>query len=96
MTAPWVLVYRRNNLTIDERIEFLVQSTESLHASLQELHGSTQGLQGMAQSALALAKEHTAQLEKDGQHILAIAQAVERLTGIVEGHGKRLDDLEGK
>jgi len=25
-------------LTIDERLEFLVQSTESLHASLQELH----------------------------------------------------------
>jgi hypothetical protein len=26
-------------LTIDQRLRFLVQSTESLHSSLQELHG---------------------------------------------------------
>jgi hypothetical protein len=26
-------------MTTDERLEFLVQSTESLHASLQEMHG---------------------------------------------------------
>ena len=36
-------------MTIDERLEFLRQSTESLHASCQELH--------------AAAAEHTRQLE---------------------------------
>ncbi len=29
-------------MSVDERLEFLLKSTESLHASLQEVHGSLQ------------------------------------------------------
>jgi hypothetical protein len=29
-------------MTIDERLEFLVKSTESLHASISELHATVQ------------------------------------------------------
>ncbi len=41
-------------MTIDERLEFLVQSTESLHASCQELHAT------VAQQAESFAKDHLA------------------------------------
>src|SRR5437588_6235045 len=40
----------RAGMNIDERLEFLVRSTESLHASAQELH--------------AIVAEHTRQLEQ--------------------------------
>jgi hypothetical protein len=32
-------------MTIDERLQFLVESTESLHASCQELHAAMQAMQ---------------------------------------------------
>jgi hypothetical protein len=46
-------------MTIDERLEFLLQSTESLHASVQELHGIVQ--------------EHTKQLQVDAENIRRLA-----------------------
>jgi len=45
-------------LTIDERLEFLVQSTESLHASLQELHAM------MAEQARAAAEQAAEQAQR--------------------------------
>jgi hypothetical protein len=48
-------------MSIDERLEFLLRSTESLHASVQELH--------------ARATEHTRQLEVDTQNIRALAKS---------------------
>jgi len=74
--------------SIDERLAFLLTSTESLHASTQELH--------------AIAIKHSEQLEQDGKHILAIAEhvksvsdAVQGLTKIAEAHEDRISDLEG-
>lgn len=46
-------------MSIEERLEFLVRSTESLHASVQELH--------------AVVAEHTRQLEIDAQNIRSLA-----------------------
>ncbi len=46
-------------MSIEERLEFLIRSTESLHASAQELH--------------AVAAEHTRQLEIDAQNIRSLA-----------------------
>ena len=46
-------------MTIDERLGFLVQSTESLHASCQELH--------------AIVAAHTQQLERDADIIRRLA-----------------------
>lgn len=68
-------------MSIDERLEFLMKSTESLHASTQELHASVQELREIAQ-------EHTKQLEIDAENI-------RRLANIAAAHGQRLDDLEG-
>ena len=47
-------------MTIEERLEFLLQSSESLHASCQELHATTQ--------------EHTRQLEIDAENIRKLAE----------------------
>jgi hypothetical protein len=46
-------------MTIDERLEFLFRSTESLHESVQKLS--------------AVVAEHTRQLEIDAQNIRALA-----------------------
>jgi hypothetical protein len=52
-------------VSIDERLEFLVRSTESLHASVQELH--------------AVVAEHTRQLEMDAQNIRSLASIAGRM-----------------
>ncbi|HEX4229745.1 MAG TPA: hypothetical protein VHZ07_13820 [Bryobacteraceae bacterium] len=46
-------------MTIDERLQFLLQSTESLHASTQELHATT--------------AEHTKQIQIDAENIRRLA-----------------------
>jgi hypothetical protein len=62
-------------MTIDERLQFLLQSTESLHASTQGLH--------------AIVQEHTKQLEMDAdavRRLANIAQSHEdRLTDLEGG-----------
>jgi hypothetical protein len=68
------------SITIDERLEFLVRSTESLHASTQELHAI------VAEQTLQLA-EHTRQLELDAQNIRSLGN-------IAAADQERLDDLE--
>jgi hypothetical protein len=68
-------------VTIDERLEFLLKSTESLHAQVHELYAVTQ--------------EHTKQLQMDAVHIRTIAEPVSGLTRIADAHEQRLSDLEG-
>lgn len=68
-------------MTIDERLQFLLQSTESLHASMQELHAT------VVKHTEQIDK-HTEQLKLDGEHIRALVR-------IAEIHGQRLTDLEG-
>jgi hypothetical protein len=68
-------------VTIDDRISFLVQSTESLHATAQELTGQVQQL-------TIQVREHTKQLEIDAENI-------RRLANIAAAHEQRLENLEG-
>ena len=63
----------------DARLQFLLQSTESLHASTQELHASIQELR-------ATASAHTAQLQIDADNI-------RRLANIAGAHQDGLEDL---
>ncbi len=67
-------------MTIDERLEFLVRSTESLHASTQELH--------------AVAAEHTRHLEEHTRQLEIDAQNIRSLANIAAAHEHRLDNLE--
>jgi hypothetical protein len=55
-------------MTIDERLIFLVQSTESLHGSVQELHGIVQ--------------EHTKQLQEQTKQLQIDAENINRLDNL--------------
>jgi len=68
-------------MTTDERLEFLLKSTESLHATAQELTTTAQELRATAQL-------HSEQLEQDGQNIRSLAT-------IAAAHQTRIENLEG-
>jgi len=70
----------------DARLQFLLQSTESLHASMQELHASTQELHASTQELRATASAQTAQLQIDAENI-------RRLANIAGAHQDGLEDL---
>jgi pheromone shutdown protein TraB len=69
-------------MNIDERLEFLMRSTESLHASVQELPA-------VVAAHTHHVEEHTRQLEIDAQNIRSLAN-------IAAAHEGRLDNLEGR
>ena len=50
-------------MTVDQRLEFLLQSTESLHTVVQE--------------QLAIVSQHTVQLTLDAENIRALARIAE-------------------
>lgn len=62
-------------MTLDERVAFLVQSTESLHVAAQE--------------QLAIVSQHTEQLQMDAENIRALARIAEaherRIDNLEEG-----------
>jgi LPS O-antigen subunit length determinant protein (WzzB/FepE family) len=68
-------------MTLDERIQFLVQSSESLHATVHEMTGQLQEQTKQLQ-------EHTKQLELDAQNIRSLAN-------IAGAHQMRLDQIDG-
>ena len=67
-------------MTIDERLHFLIQSSESLHASTQELH--------------AITREHTHQIQEHTKQLQLDADNIRRLANITEAHEHRITDLE--
>lgn len=74
-------------MTLDERIAFLVQSTESLHATAQERTAQVQAQSSQLEQLTTQVKEHTKQLEIDAENI-------RRLANIAASHEQRIDDLE--
>ncbi len=75
-------------MTIDERLVFLLQSTESLHSSLQELYGSVQDLK-------AVVGRHDSQIEKLTVKFDQVAHTMGDLAIAVLNHEKRLGKLDG-
>ncbi len=57
-------------MTIDERLQFLLTSSESLRASTQELHATVQAMQESI-------KEHSGQLAIDAENIRALLRIAE-------------------
>jgi len=71
-------------MTIDERLEFLRQSTESLHASCQELHAT------VARQADEMKEYRLAMEQQDGKirrHYRAVLKAMEAYLGEMGGNG---------
>lgn len=75
-------------MTIDERLQFLLTSSESLHASTQELHATTQELH-------ATALKHDQQLEVITLRLGQVVESIGQLSRIAGTHEERLADLEG-
>jgi hypothetical protein len=75
-------------VTIDQRLEFLVQSTESLHASCQQLHAM------MTEQARQTAARFERQEQREAQFRRAVlASITEYLRALDEEEGT---DGEGK
>lgn len=69
-------------MTTDERLQFLLQSTESLHSSLQDLTVTVGELRGSV-------ADLTRVVEIDAENI-------RRLANIAAAHESRLDDLDNR
>jgi len=69
-------------MTVDERLEFLLKSTESLHASTQELHSSMVEVKSSIQDLRAAA--------------VTQAESIRQLAVIAASHGDRISSLERK
>jgi len=68
-------------LTIDERLQLLLQSTESLHSTVQELSANAQRHDTQIAELIRVA-------QVDGENIRGLANIAER-------HQERLDALDG-
>jgi len=75
-------------MTIDERLEFLLQSTESLHSTT--LEHSAQIAEHSAQIA-----EHSAQIAKLTTRFELVAETMSDLAIAVLHHERRLGRLDG-
>ena len=73
-------------MTIDERLEFLMQSTESLHATVA-------AQQQQIDAWIALTKDGLATL---AEHMAGMADSMATLAATVKAHEDRLNGLEGK
>jgi hypothetical protein len=58
-------------MTIDERLQFLVQSTESLHASCQQLHAAVEQLRATVSGQAEIQAQHEKRWEIMRQVMLA-------------------------
>ena len=67
-------------MTIDERLEFLLQSTESLHAT--------------AAKQTRLVQEHTRQIQEHTRQLQIDADNIRSLGNIAKAHEDRISDLE--
>ncbi len=75
-------------MTVDERLVFLLQSTESLHSSLEELHGTVRDLK-------AVVGRHDGQIEKLTVKFEQVADTLGDLAIAGLNHQKRLGKLDG-
>ncbi len=80
-------------MTIDERLEFLLQSTESLHSSVHEVSASVHELRASVHEVSSdvhevsrTVQKMVAALEVDGANIQALAR-------IAEAHERRISNL---
>jgi hypothetical protein len=64
-------------MTIDERLQFLLQSTESLHASAQELHATVTRMSETVDTHTTQIADLIKAAQQDGENIAALARIAE-------------------
>ncbi len=82
-------------MTIDERLEFLVQSTESLHATVHEMSGQLQEIAGQVQEVTGQVQTLTGQVGTLVEAMKVAGENIRGLTIIAQRHENRLDALDG-
>jgi uncharacterized protein YoxC len=76
-------------MTIDERLQFLLQSTESLHSTVHELTADVSELRASVADLRNGVADLTRVVEIDAQNIRTLAN-------IAAAHQQRLDDLDNR
>lgn len=76
-------------MTTDERLQFLLQSTESLHSNVQDLTANVQDLTGIVAELRRSVADLTRVVEIDAENIRGLAN-------IAAAHQSRLDDLDNR
>lgn len=76
-------------MTIDERLQFLLQSTESLHSNVQDLTASVADLRGSVAELRGSVADLTRVVEMNAENI-------RRLANIAAAHQERLDNLDSR
>jgi methyl-accepting chemotaxis protein len=71
-----------NGASIDERLQFLLQSTESLHATVHEITGQIM--------------QHAEQLKAVTANVDRVSANIDKLAIVAAAHEKRLDDLDDR
>jgi hypothetical protein len=74
-------------MMIDERLQFLVRSTESLHASTQQLHAVVARMSETVDKHTTQIADLVKAAKQDGENIAALAR-------IAEAHEHRITNLE--
>jgi hypothetical protein len=64
-----------DEMTIDERLKFLVTSTESLHASCQELHAAAVADREQTEEVARQAETNRAEMHKHQRALIAAIRA---------------------
>lgn len=90
-------------MTIEERLQFLLQSTESLHSTVQELTGNVQELTGNVQDLTGKLHDLTGVVAELGGSVADLTRVVginseniRLLANIAAAHQARLDDLDNR
>jgi chromosome segregation ATPase len=81
-------------MSIDERLQVLVQSTESLHASCQELHAAAARHDDQIRNNSEQIRKNSEQIDKILAALRIDAENIQRLANIATAHEQRLDNLE--
>ena len=84
-------------MTIDERLQFLIHSTESLHANIQDLVAAQTA--ALAAQAAAQAARDAAQEERNrllDAQMLKLTNVMAAIASTVLEHEERLNELEEK
>jgi methyl-accepting chemotaxis protein len=90
-------------MTVDERLQFLLQSTESLHSSVHEISASVQQLSsrledltGSVANLKGVVENLRGVVEIDADNIRRLANIAAAHDGSIEDLATRLDRLEGR
>ncbi len=76
-------------MTIDERLQFLLQSTESQHSNVQDLTANLQDLTATVAELRRSVTDLTRVVEIDAENIRGLAN-------IAAAHQTRLDDMDNR